>query len=201
MKAWHAANPRDRRAYRAAYRAKNKARERAYREANKEKHKADNAAWYAANRERILARVKAHASANKERILAYQAGYYATNTEKVKANVAAYRAANPEKKAHLENRRRARKAGNGGSHTLAERRAKFDLLGNLCLYCGEPKKLTVDHKVSLKRGGTDNIRNVVPACRTCNSRKNVRTAREYIRHRRTNHQRMGGIGTKDGETR
>lgn len=196
MKAWNAANPRDRSAYRAAYRAANAEREKAYREARRELHKAQNAAWYAANRERILARVKANSQANREHILAYQAEYYAEHTEKVKATVAAYRAANPEKKAHLENRRRARKANNGGSHTLEQRREKFELLGNVCMYCGEDKKLTVDHKIPLARGGTDCILNIVPACRSCNSKKNAKTAREFV-FGRTNHQKIGGVGGLD----
>lgn len=191
MKAWHAANPRDRRAYKAAYDATNRARAAEYRAANSEKRRAQKAEWYLANRDRVRARVKSHAAVNKARILAYQAEYYAAHTDKVKATVAAYRAANPDKKQFLENRRRARKAGNGGSHTLAERKEKFARLGNACYYCGRSGRLTVDHDIPLARGGTDAIENILPACRSCNSRKNARTAAEFIG--RTNHQRVGGV--------
>lgn len=194
MRAWHAANPRDRSAYKSAYDATHQQQAEDYRSANRERLKAKKAAWYRANRQRILARVKAHAKANLHRVLAYQADYYATHTEKVKANVSAYRRACPEKASVLESRRRARKAGNGGSHTAAERREKFARLGNVCFYCGCGGRLTADHDVPLARGGTDNIGNILPACRSCNSRKNTRTASEFLAILgRTNHQKVGGV--------
>lgn len=182
MRAWHAANPRDRKEYRAAYRAANKHKEKAYRDKTKDRRRQMNAKWYLANRERILARVKKRSEEKRAEILAYQSAYYAQNTDKVKARVRAYSAAFPEKKAQLEIKRRARKAGNGGSHTWQERAEKFERLGNVCFYCKAETKLTVDHDIPLKRGGTDDIENILPACRPCNSRKNTRTAVEFIEH-------------------
>jgi len=195
LKAWRAKNPRDRRAYKAAYDAANKDKIAAYREANKDRLRAKKAAYYVTHRERLLARVKAHSDSNKARILEYQADYYAANSDKVKATVAAYRRANPDKKRYLDNRRRVRKANNGGSHTIEQRLAKFALLGNICFYCGEAKKLTVDHKIPLARGGTDDIRNIVPACRSCNSSKNARTAKEYLANQRRNRVRVSPLMT------
>jgi 5-methylcytosine-specific restriction endonuclease McrA len=199
MKTWNAANPRDRRAYKSTYDATHREQAAAYRAAHCEQLKAKKRAYYVTNREHILAQVKAHADANKDRILAYQVDYYRANTEKVKANVVAYWKANPEKKAVLESRRRARKAGNGGSHTVEERREKFMRFDNVCYYCGANKPLTEDHLIPLKRGGTDNIENIVPACRSCNSSKNASTVDEF--YRRTNHQRVGGIGGENAGTR
>jgi 5-methylcytosine-specific restriction endonuclease McrA len=170
----------------------NKEKNALYRARTRDHHRAANAVWYAANRDRILARVKVYSTSNKDHILVYQAEYYAANTEKVKSNVSVYRKANPEKRAHLENRSRVRKVGNGGSHTREEWAAKADLFGSLCVYCGESKPLTRDHKIPLARGGTDDIANILPACRSCNSKKNKQTAAEYFG--RTNHQRSGGLG-------
>lgn len=189
-------NPRDRRVYKAAYDAANKEKYAAYRELNKERLADEKAEWYRANRERVLARVKANSEMNRERILAYQAEYYAANTEKVKATVSAYRKANPEKKQHFENTRRARKAGNGGAHTLVERQDKFDSIGNVCFYCGQDGKLSIDHVLPLARGGTNDIENILPACKSCNSRKHTRTGQEFmfsIYFGRTNHQKTGGV--------
>lgn len=181
MKRYRETHPsRDRRAYKAAYDASHQEQIANYRAVHRTKHVAQNAAWYQANRARLLAKSKSHAAANRARILAYQARYYTAHTDKVKANVSAYRKANPDKKRHLENRRRVRKVGNGGSHTVSERREKFAQLGDVCYYCGESKPLTVDHDVPLARGGTDNIDNILPSCRSCNSRKNTRTAAEYV---------------------
>ena len=81
--------------------------------------------------------------------------------------------------------RRARKSGNGGSHTLQEWREKCALFANLCAYCGEPKPLQRDHRVPLTRGGTNDIDNIVPACASCNASKHTKTDREFIEGRRT----------------
>lgn len=186
MRTYRETHPRDRSAYKSAYDATHADENAAYRSANKERIREGKAAWYQENREEILARVKAYSEENKDAILAYQADYYERNSEVVKARVAAYQAAHPEKKAHLENRRRARKAGNGGSHTLEERLEKFAQLGNICFYCGEAKKLTHDHAIPLSRGGTDDIDNILPACQSCNSKKSALTAEEYIT--KLNHQ-------------
>lgn len=39
--------------------------------------------------------------------------------------------------------------------------------------------MTMDHRVPLARGGRHEIQNVVPACKTCNSRKHTRTEAEF----------------------
>lgn len=187
MKRYHASHRKDRSAYKAAYDAANKDKLAAYRLATVSVRKVKSAAHYLANRDRILARVKGYTSKNHERVMDYHARYYAANTDKMKAENRAYRKANPDKKIHCENRRRARKAGNGGSHTLQQRKELFDLLGNVCFYCEAPPPLTIDHNVPLKRGGTDDISNILPACRSCNSKKNTRTAAEFLQKLNRNH--------------
>lgn len=181
MKQYLATHPkRDRREYKKAYDEAHKADIIAYRIRMGDELKAKKKAYYQANRERVLLHVKEYSERNKSKVLAYQAKYYESNTDRVKANVSAYRRANPEKKMHLENKRRASKFKNGGSHTLDDRLAKFARLGNVCYYCHLDKPLTIDHDVPLSRGGTDNIENILPACRSCNSKKNHLTAAEYF---------------------
>ena len=106
--------------------------------------------------------------------------YYALDPDKFKQAVKQYWLANPGKRSIYTSRRRARKAGNGGSHTLQERVGKFAALGNVCYYCGCDGPLTVDHDIPIARGGTDNIDNILPACSSCNYRKHTRTAQEFI---------------------
>ncbi len=51
---------------------------------------------------------------------------------------------------------------------------KNQLAKNQCYYCKEnfhPKELTMDHKISLSRGGKSIKRNVIPSCKSCNQKK------------------------------
>lgn len=42
---------------------------------------------------------------------------------------------------------------------------------NNCWYCGKDNPKTIDHVVSISHGGSDDIDNLVMACKTCNSTK------------------------------
>jgi 5-methylcytosine-specific restriction endonuclease McrA len=71
-------------------------------------------------------------------------------------------------------------------HTFQE---WIDLLkkhDNKCYYCGarmtkKPglKQRTRDHIIPVTKGGKDEISNIVPACRSCNSQKGARTYEEW----------------------
>ncbi len=46
--------------------------------------------------------------------------------------------------------------------------------GHRCVYCGRKmQRLTQDHITPLSRGGNHTASNIVPACQSCNSKKNV----------------------------
>jgi hypothetical protein len=44
-----------------------------------------------------------------------------------------------------------------------------------CHYCGKRKFLTVDHKIAVANGGTDDDDNLLTACNTCNRQKGTET--------------------------
>lgn len=125
-----------------------------------------DSARYSANADRMRERRRLAYRANKDR----EAAYYR-----------AYSRANPDKMSRKYHARRARITGSGGSYTVAEWRDKLTLYGGCCIYCGEAKKLTIDHKVPLFRGGSNSIENLVPSCGECNSRKGTKTAHEFVR--------------------
>ncbi len=78
---------------------------------------------------------------------------------------------NPERMSHLKARRYAREKGAEGSHSLDEWKALKAKHQYLCVRCGQKKPLTKDHIIPLSEGGTDNISNIQPLCRSCNSKK------------------------------
>lgn len=63
-----------------------------------------------------------------------------------------------------------------------ERQKVYAKCNGHCAYCGcelEYKDMQVDHVIPLKRGGKDDIKNMFPACRSCNHYKATLTAEEY----------------------
>lgn len=67
-------------------------------------------------------------------------------------------------------------AGRGVAH--AEWIALCRRFQGRCAYCGRRETLTRDHVVPLGEGPHD-ISNIVPACKTCNSRKGVKRWRPF----------------------
>jgi 5-methylcytosine-specific restriction endonuclease McrA len=91
---------------------------------------------------------------------------------------------NPLKQRHRVAVYRARKMGARGSHTLKQWMAVVRLHSWRCFYCDKRlnrRSLTKDHRNPLSKGGSDFARNLVPACKSCNSGKAGR--RRYRKRR------------------
>ena len=52
-----------------------------------------------------------------------------------------------------------------------------------CYYCGITTANTVDHLTPVHKGGTDELSNLVTACKHCNYSKGLKTEQEYNRKR------------------
>lgn len=129
-----------------------------------------------ANKDKVKARHKHYHEENYERVLESQRQYRARNSAKLSEKNKQYRAENAGRAREWNRRRRARKAGAGGNFTeqeFYEICARYDFH---CLRCGqECDSLTSDHIVPLSKGGSDNISNIQPLCKSCNSAKGVKT--------------------------
>lgn len=74
---------------------------------------------------------------------------------------------------HARQRVVNRKA-NGGTHTFAEWNELKKFYSYMCLCCKQQEpsiKLTEDHVVPIRLGGTNDISNIQPLCQSCNSLK------------------------------
>jgi 5-methylcytosine-specific restriction endonuclease McrA len=118
--------------------------------------------------------MSAYREANREKRKQYLQQYYLANPDKVKERQCRYRRANPEIGAACERERLARKTINGGSHTSDEWLALCEQYDNRCLACGKQKPLTVDHVVPISKGGSNDIANIQPLCKSCNSAKGTK---------------------------
>ena len=122
-----------------------------------------------------------------DEIVRHNAEYYARNRLRIRAQQGPYLRshfkAHPEIYRAKVNARRARIAQVGGLHSIAEWTDKQVLFACCCAYCGEKRPLERDHKVPLARGGTDDITNILPACRLCNASKGKLTATEFLAKR------------------
>lgn len=93
------------------------------------------------------------------------------NKERRKVIKDKWRAKNKERTNFLTRRYLYRRKNAVGSHSPEELNRLFDMFQGNCAYCIGGKATTVDHIVPLTKGGTNNIDNLVPCCRSCNSSK------------------------------
>jgi 5-methylcytosine-specific restriction endonuclease McrA len=110
--------------------------------------------------------------------------YRAARSEETADYDAMWRKANPEKRTLYNAKRRALAYGNTPISELlteAQWRDILDQYGRRCAYCGRKvEKLTIDHVIPLAKGGKHSANNVVPACVSCNCKKNAKTSEEWV---------------------
>lgn len=74
---------------------------------------------------------------------------------------------------------RARKYGAGGSHTEKQWQELLKQCNYQCVCCMASTKLTRDHITPVTSNGSDNIENIQPLCKSCNSSKGNRKIIDY----------------------
>ena len=170
-------------------------------EAHKEQERERQSKRYQANKEQIQTRRQARIEENPEEHKAracvyskrsrakhpdYKKSYDDTHREEKHRKQRIYDAnrfdeRSAYKKSHrdqynaLEKKRRAAKKNAPiNDFTLIQWQQMKEHCGNRCVYCSRKmKKLTQDHIMPLSKGGSHTFSNIVPACRSCNSRKHT----------------------------
>lgn len=102
---------------------------------------------------------------------------YPAEREKRIAYATDYFQRNPHVAQVTKRNRRAAMAG--GKISPRDWKRLCQRFGHRCAYCGEQKPLTMDHVVPVIRGGRNTIGNILPACMTCNCRKQGRFIMEW----------------------
>ena len=157
-----------------------KARESA--ERNPEKVKQHKKNWKMRNPERVreqgLIDKRRAYERNPEKYKEQTREWYRKNKEKVAARTQSYEGR--LKRRLVQARRNARM---NGVVTVEQWMAVLEKFDHSCVYCGSKESLTIDHLVPVSKGGLHRIDNIVPACRSCNTAKNARSAEEFCKDR------------------
>ena len=102
----------------------------------------------------------------------YHTEYRKNHEEQRRAYDTGYRREHPGWGAANQRRYRARKVGGGGTHTVAEWEDLKRHYDYRCLCCGRDDiVLEADHILPISKGGSDDISNIQPLCRSCNRHK------------------------------
>ncbi len=162
-----------------------------YRKENQEKVRASKADHYQRNALRLKAKQRARYYGNHAKELARRAMWRLQNPEKLRAHQKAWSTSERGKEAtrRVQTRRRLRIHGSLGQVSLEHKR---NLLIKCCGKCPACSKTFVsprarcgaspswDHMLPLVRGGLDDDSNLIPLCRSCNSRKGRKTLEEWL---------------------
>jgi 5-methylcytosine-specific restriction endonuclease McrA len=167
----------------AAHPERQHAASNAWRATHQDQIKAANASYSASHREEIAAKGAEWRTANPERQRARTSAWRSENRERHDALIAAWGAENPGRRC-AQRVKRTQHIDIPGPHFTGQEwealKARYDYR---CLMCTrqEPKiKLEADHVIPIARGGTNDIGNIQPLCKSCNSSKNDQI-RDYRR--------------------
>lgn len=145
-----------------------------YNKTHKEEIKIKNSYFYINNKKSINERnALSYCTHREERIIA-QRKYNAEHQEEIAKRQRVYARTHLVERQIVESRRRAKKAQSPVNDFTAQQwrdmQAAYD---HRCVYCHKrfKGKLTQDHITPLSKGGAHTITNIVPACRSCNCRK------------------------------
>lgn len=87
---------------------------------------------------------------------------------------------NPGKRNEASRRYWHRRRAGGVLPSEAEIEQLKARFGHRCAYCCKRVRLTLDHIVPVSKNGTNDLSNLLPACRSCNSKKKDRPLEVFL---------------------
>lgn len=148
---------------------------------NTDRVKENGRKWYQVQAEKVKDSARDWSSKNREKRREINRKYAAANREKIRAKNLAYierlKKESPavlrEQARRAQALRRAREKSAGGFISQENWNAIIGVFETgVCLYCGTyGHKLTMDHWVPVSRGGGTEAGNLIPCCKSCNSKK------------------------------
>ncbi|MDR3464186.1 MAG: HNH endonuclease [Beijerinckiaceae bacterium] len=156
-----------------------------------ENHRARSRRWVAENAERNRRRAAEWSANNPERKAQKDREHYLENRETIKRRIAdrAKRLSAERDERFIASkiagthRYRARLRGSDEHYKRGELQSLRAKSKGRCAYCGEKRKLEIDHIRPLSRGGSNAIRNIQLLSAPCNQSKNARDAIDFARSR------------------
>lgn len=112
---------------------------------------------------------------HREEVLAKKRAYTATHSAKENARSVWWQKLNPAKVIIRSKLRRVRERASGGELSRDEWVALCAKYDHRCLACGKQKPLEPDHIVPVIHGGSGDVSNIQPLCRSCNAKKGTKT--------------------------
>lgn len=156
-----------------ANRDRARARDRTRRTQNLEESRAKARKRIADKKQHVNALQRQWYAANKHRVREKKNRKYAENPSYYIALQKEWMRLHPEYNSIQYGKRRAREAlALRNDFTMKQWRTMIDLVASCCVYCDRHmQRLTVDHLTPFVAGGSHTLWNILPACRSCNSKK------------------------------
>lgn len=140
--------------------------------------------YYVQYRTAITAKNHLYRQSHLDRLHEKDRLYYEKNKDKIKQNIRAYALEHPEIAQRHQKRRRIFKAMTVKSDVTYENcKRLLETYNHSCAYCLRPltaANKTFDHMRPVTKGGLHLMDNLVPCCRSCNSRKQNKTLLEML---------------------
>lgn len=129
--------------------------------------------WKRQNRDRVNQYNGHWLEQNPDRVAAYAPRKSQTDRQ--------WREQNPDRVKQSSKRcKYKRRASERIPYTTEQLKTRLALFGDRCVYCSSEEAVTVDHFLPLSLGGLDALKNIVPACLSCNSSKHAHNPVEWM---------------------